>query len=326
MTLQQMRYLLAIAQHGSISAAACALFISQSTLSTALKDAERETGVTLFNRSSRGVEATLEGHELLSLVRQIVEQDDLLNSRFGKEGDAADKTRFAVSSQHYSLGVDAFVDLVNAYPSLSYSFTYRETRTQEVIDDVKSFRSHIGLLYLSSFNERIIRRDFERANLQFTPLLEVKPQVLVALDHPLARRASLHSSDLANYPLIMFEQGPDDSLYYAEEPLLDIPHRSTIVVRDRSTLVSVLSKSDCYTIATGTHSSGMDYGSVSIPLRTDEVMRIGYITHSKRSIGVHTARYIENLKRHVQMQHDHSSPSEKTEPVCPKAARRQPVR
>ena len=107
---------------------------------------------------------------------------------------------------------------------------------------------------------------------------------------------------------------------------MDIPHRSTIVVRDRSTLVSVLSKSDCYTIATGTHSSGMDYGSVSIPLRTDEVMRIGYITHSKRSIGVHTARYIENLKRHVQMQYDHSSPSEKTEPVCPKAARRQPVR
>lgn len=295
MTLQQMRYLLAIAQQGSISAAAHALFISQSTLSASLKEAEQEMGIAIFNRTSRGVEATLEGRELLSLVRQIVDQDDLLNSRFGRENDAAETARLAVSSQHYSLGVDAFVDLVNALSREMFSFTYRETRTEEVIDDVKSFRSHIGLIYLSSFNESILQRDFERADLQFTPLFEAKPQVLVAVGHPLAHRSYVRPSDLEEYPCIMFEQGSGDSLYYAEEPLTDIPHKGSIVVRDRSTLVSVLSKSSCYTVATGTHSTGMDYGIVGIPLRTDEVMRIGYILNKSRRVSDYTAMYIDNL-------------------------------
>lgn len=307
MTLQQMRYLLAIAQHGSVSAAAHALYISQSTLSAALKDVETEMGMSIFNRSNRGMEATLEGNELLSLARQIVEQDDLLNSKFGKGGKALDKIRFAVSSQHYSLGVEAFIDLVNAYPDLAYSFTYRETRTQEVIDDVRAFRSHIGLLYLSSFNERIIQRDFERADLDFFPLFETKPQALLAANHPLAQRSSLNPADLAEYPYIMFEQGSDDSPYYAEEPLLNIPRRSTIVVRDRSTLVSVLAKSDCYTVATGTHSAGMDYGITGVPLQTDETMRIGYVLHRKRSVSDHTAHYIENLKRQAARWHEGSA-------------------
>lgn len=296
MTLQQMRYLLAIAEHGSISAAAHALFTSPSTLSAALKDAEAEMGITIFMRSNRGVEATLEGHELLSLTRQIVEQDDLLNWRFGREGTAAEKARFSVSSQHYSLGVDAFSQLVREHPDAAYSFTYRETRTQEVIDDVKSFRSHVGLLYLSRFNEAIITRDLERAGLEFTPLFHTKPHVLVACGHPLAKRSAVSPVDLAGYPCIMFEQGSDDSLYYAEEPLIDIPRRSTIVVRDRSTLVSVLANSDCYTIATGIHSTGMDTGIVGLALRTDEVMRIGYITHTKRSLSPQATRYIEILK------------------------------
>lgn len=299
MTLQQMRYLLAIAQHGSISAAAQALFVSQSTLSAALKEVEAETRIVIFNRTSRGVEATLEGHELLSLVRQIVEQDDLLNSRFGKNGDSVGKVRFSVSSQHYSLGVDAFIDLLNAYPHLSYSFNYRETRTQEVIEDVKAFRSHIGLLYLSGFNQRILQRDLERADLRFTVLFEAKPQVLFAEGHPLSGRAVVKPSDLAGYPCIKFEQGSDDSLYYAEEPLPDIPCRSTIVVRDRSTLVSVLAKSDCYTVATGIHSTGMDHGIASVPLRTEETMRVGYILHDKRAVSPLTSQYIENLEARV---------------------------
>lgn len=295
MTLQQMRYLLAIAEHGSISAAARAFFTTPSTLSAALKDAEAEMGITIFMRSNRGVEATLEGHELLSLARQIVEQDDLLNWRFGKE-NANDKARFSVSSQHYSLGVDAFSKLVSEYPDSAFSFAYRETRTQEVIDDVKSFRSDVGLLYLSKFNERIIQRDLERAGVTFTPLFHTKPHALVAAGHPLAKRPVIKPADLADYPCIMFEQGADDSLYYAEEPLVDIPRRSTIVVRDRSTMVSMLANSDCYTIGTGIRSTGMDIGVVGIRLQTSEIMRIGYISNPARKPSVCASRYIEIVK------------------------------
>ena len=295
MTLQQMRYLLAIAEHGSISAAARAFFTTPSTLSAALKDAEDEMGITIFTRSNRGVEATGDGRELLSLARQIVEQDDLLNWRFGKEQNL-DKARLSVSSQHYSLGVEAFSKLVNEYPDSAFSFAYRETRTQEVIDDVKSFRSDVGLLYLSKFNERIIQRDLERAGLAFTPLFHRKPHALVATSHPLAKRQAVKPSDLADYPCIMFEQGSDDSLYYAEEPLVDIPRRSTIVVRDRSTLASVLANSDCYTIGTGIRSTGIDIGVVGIPLRTSEIMRIGYISNPVRKPSACASRYLDIIR------------------------------
>lgn len=300
MTLQQMRYLLAVAEYGSITAAAQQLFIAQSSLSLAVQEAERETGVTIFKRSNRGVEVTPEGYELLSFVRQVVQQDDLLNSRFIRNGEES-VSRFAVSSQHYSLGVDAFAELLQEYPDQVYSFAYRETQTLEVIEDLKSGRSQVGLLYLSTFNSRVIKRELDAASLEFTPLFTTKPRVLVSESHPLAGRRYVDEKVLASYPRFIFEQGKSGSLYYAEEPLNGIPSRSQVTVCDRSTMVCLLAKSDGYTIATGVHSTGTDHGITSLALHTNETMTVGYVVDSQHHLSREALRYIELLKEQAEL-------------------------
>ncbi len=293
-TLQQMRYLLAIAEHGSISSAAHSLFISQAALSNALKDAERETGVSIFTRSNRGIETTMEGLEILGLMRRVVQQDDFFISRYGK--DQAPVEQLAVSSQHYTIGADAFARLIDELELEHFAFKYRETRTEEVIDDVRCQRSHIGIVYLSSFNRRIISRELDAANIRFTPLFETKPHVLVSHNHPLAQRTYVKPKDLATYPRINFEQGIVDSAYYAEEPLADITGRGLITVRDRGTMASLISQTNCFTIATGAQPADMGSKIVDLKISTSEYMHVGCITHKQMRLSSTAKRFIELLE------------------------------
>ena len=293
-TLQQMRYLLAIAEHGSISSAAHSLYISQAALSNALKDVERETGVSIFMRSNRGIETTLEGIELLGLMRRVVQQDDFFISRYDKELPPVEQ--LAVSSQHYAIGADAFAQLIGELELEKFTFSFRETTTSEVIDDVRCQRSHIGLLYLSSFNRRIIERELEAANIRFTPLFETKPHVLVSKDHPLAKRKRVKAKDLAAYPRVNFEQGIADSAYYAEEPLADITGKGVITVHDRGTMGSLLAKTNCFTIATGSQSADMGSRVIDLEVSTSEYMRIGCITHNQVHLSRVAIRYLELLE------------------------------
>ncbi len=293
-TLQQMRYLLAIAEHGSISSAAHRLFISQSALSSALKEAERETGVTIFARSNRGIETTAEGLELLSLMRRVVQEDDFFISRFDKEQTPVEQ--LAVSSQHYTVGADAFAKLINELELEKFAFQFRETRTEEVIDDVRCQRCHIGILYLSSFNQRIISREIEAANTTFTPLFETKPHVLVSQDHPLAQQNHVRPIDLADYPRINFEQGVSDSAYYAEEPLADITGRGVITVRDRGTMASLIAQTNGFTIATSAQSADMGTKIVDLEISTGEYMLVGCITHNQVRLSRIAKRFLKLLE------------------------------
>ena len=195
MTLQQLRYLIAIANHGSISAAAHTLYVSQSSLSVAVRDIERETGVTIFERSNRGITLTSDGIELLGYARQVVEQADLMEQRYsGRGGEAAQK--LSITSQHYAFVVEAFLELAEEYEGTSYNFSLRETRTSEVIEDVRDFRSDLGVLYLSTFNESVIGHALSDANLSFNLLFTAQPHVFVSDKHPLASRTEVTVEDL----------------------------------------------------------------------------------------------------------------------------------
>lgn len=304
-TLQQMRYVLSIAEHGSISAAAHSLFISQAALSNALKDVEREIGVIVFKRSNRGIETTLEGLELLGLMRQVVQQDDLFISRYGKGRPAVE--RLAVSSQHYAIGADAFAQLIAELELQGFSFSFRETRTEEVIDDVRCLRSNIGIVYLSAFNQRIILRELEAANISFTPLFETKPHALVSCNHPLAQRTYVTAKDLSAYPRVNFEQGAADSAYYAEEPLADITGSGLITVRDRGTMASIIAQTNCFTIATGAQPADMGAKIVDLKLRTSEYMHIGYLTHKQMHLSATVQRFIVLLQEAAQRRYGSSA-------------------
>ena len=225
MRLQQLRYLIAVAESGSINSIAHSHYISQSALSTSIRELEEEMGVKVFNRTNKGITLTSEGVELLAYARQVVEQADLMIRHY--ESDRNDTYRkLSVSSQHYAFVVNAFTEFVAKRHDESCDFTLRETRTADVIDDVRTFRSDIGVLYLSTYNERVLRRRLDEANLRFVSLFRARPHVFVREGHPLAGRKSLRVQDLEDYPRYTFEQGPEGSLYYSEEPLSSLPTAS----------------------------------------------------------------------------------------------------
>ena len=288
MTLQQLRYLIAIANHGSISAAAHTLYVSQSSLSVAVRDIERETGVTIFERSNRGITLTSDGIELLGYARQVVEQADLMEQRYsGRGGEAAQ--RLSITSQHYAFVVEAFLELAEEYEGAGYNFSLRETRTSEVIEDVRDFRSDLGVLYLSTFNESVIGHALSDANLSFNLLFTAQPHVFVSDKHPLASRTEVTVEDLEDYPRYAFE-----------EPLAELPHTKCISVSDRGTLSNLLAHHNGYTISTGVLSSEMYTGIASVPLQTKELMRVGYIVHNERQLSPLAQSYIEKLSLFVE--------------------------
>lgn len=296
MTLQQLRYLLEVAQCGSFNAAAQQLYVSQSTLSVAIKELEEELGVEVFLRSNRGLTLTNDGTELLGYARQVLEQADLLQSRYDRKNPAI-HNRLSVSTQHYAFCVHAFIVLVEEHDENAYNFTLRETRTSEIIDDVRDFRSEIGILYKSSFNERIISRSLEEANLGFTPLFKASVHVFVGVNHPLANRDELTLDDLEEYPRYSFEQGTSSSFFFAEEPYGSLPHRRNITYSDRGTLTNLLTSGSGYTLSTGVLSQEMSSGIVAIPLKSSETMTVGYIMHNERKPSALAERYIELLKK-----------------------------
>ena len=309
MTLQQLRYLIAIAECGSISAAAHQLYVSQSSLSVAVKDVERETGITIFQRSNRGITLTSDGVELLGFARQVVEQADLMEARYSRTSEPVAQ-RLAISSQHYAFCVESFLAFAAEYEGSGYSFTLRETRTSEIIDDVGAFRSDIGILYLSTFNRRVLMRAFEEAGLEFTTLFTAHPHVFVGEHHPLAGAAKLTIDDLDPYPRYSFEQGNTNSFHYAEEPFAELPHQKKITISDRGTLSNLLAHHNGYTVSTGVLSSEMHTGIVAVPLETDEIMDVGYIVSSERTLSDLAQRYIEKLRLIIeQYRLDNTAPA-----------------
>ena len=293
MTLQQLRYLIAIAQYGSINAAAQNLYASQSNLSCAIKDLEHELGISIFTRSNRGVTLTNDGTELLGYARQVIEQASMLEDHYAQAGSK--HLRLAISTQHYAFSVQAFVNVVEACESDEYEFILRECSTGEIIDDVRTFRNEVGILYTDAFNRRVLQKAFDDADVTYFPLFDARVHVFVGEHHPLAKRSLLAPQDLEDYPRYSFEQGTANSFYYSEEPFSYLPHARNIRISDRGTLTNLLTSHNGYTISTGVLSSEMHSGIASIPLDVDELMQVGYIMHNERRPSPLLKRYIEQL-------------------------------
>lgn len=299
MNLQQLRYVIAIAESGSMNSVARSHFISQSSLSVAVKDLEAELGIKIFNRSSRGITLTATGVEFMGYARQVIEQADLLSERFMPGGHVTEQ-RLSISSQHYAFAVRAFIEFVRAHEADALTYTLRETRTAAILDDVATFRADIGILYLSSYNEVALRRRMEELTLSFTSLFRAAPHVFVRQGHPLAQLGRpVRIQDLAAWPRYTFEQGSGASLYYSEEPLSSLPHARRITVSDRGTMTSLLARYDGFLVSTGVMSDEMFEGIVSLPLETDEIMNVGYITHAQRKLGDAAKAYIALLEDQI---------------------------
>ena len=299
MTLQQLKYIIAISETGSITTAAQRLFIAQPSLSKAVAELEKEMGINIFNRSNRGVYLSEDGTKFLAYARQIVEQAELLESEY--KSTAPPRRAFAVSAQHYAFVVNAFVELVREYGRDKYEFSLRELKTAEIIEDVRTRRSDIGVLFLSSFNREVIRHILQNEEIRFEPLFTAKPHVFVSRSNPLVGRSSVTLDDLKAFPRLTYDQGVKNSFYFAEELHITAESPKNIVVSDRATLFNLLIGLDGYTISSGILSSDLNGSNiVSIPLESDEEMEIGYITTTDRPVNELTNRYLEHLKSYIR--------------------------
>ena len=272
-TLQQLHYFVEVAAEGSITAAADLLFVAQPTMSAAMKDLEARVGRALLVRSARGVALTTDGAEFLGYARQVLEQVALLEQRY-LDGPPS-RRLLGVSTQHYSFAVDAFVRMVKGIEGSEYRFSLRETRTWDIIEDVRTLRSELGVLYRNDFNRAVIDKLLRDAGLAFHPLFLAEPHIFVSRQNPLAGRDRATLADLADLPRLAFDQGANNSFYFAEEILSTSSSRREIRVSDRATIFNLMTGLDGYTISTGIISDDLDPAIVAVPLDVDERIEIG---------------------------------------------------
>ena len=294
MTLQQLRYVIQVVESGSFNSAAKALFISQPSLSKSIHDLEEEMSICLFVRTNKGILLSEQGEKFLGYARQVVEQANLLEEQYKNAVPA--RTVFAISSQHYAFVVNAFVSLLKKTDMENYQLFLRETRTWEIIDDVKNFRSEIGVLFLNDFNRDVLVKMLDDNRLTYTPLFTAKPHVFVSKSNPLAEKTSVSLEDLVDFPYLSYEQGIHNSFYFSEEILSQEPHKKSIIVSDRATLFNLLIGLDGYTIATGILNSNLNGDNiVAIPLDYDDTIELVYIQHEKTILSNMGEKFIQYL-------------------------------
>lgn len=294
MTLQQLKYVIEIANRGSMNEAAKRMFISQPSLSNAIKDLEEELQITIFERSNKGIVLSKDGAEFLAYARQVIEQAELLEGRYLNAKPSPQ--HFSVSTQHYAFAVNAFVNLVREYGQDEYELALRETKTHEIIQDVKSQRSEIGILYLNEFNSKVINRLLKDANLKFTSLFTAKPHIFISIHNPLAKQSIVTVEQLQHFPYLSFEQGEFNSFHFSEEILSTLSHPKSIRVNDRATLFNLLIGLNGYTISTGVLSADLNGNEIiPVPLDIEETIHVGWISHQNAALSKLASAYIEAL-------------------------------
>lgn len=299
MTLQQLKYVITVANTGTITEAANRLFISQPSLTNAIHELEKEMNITIFNRTNKGISISKEGEDFLGYARQVLEQAAILEDKY--KGGSGGKKQFCVSTQHYSFAVNAFVDLIKEYGQDEYDFSLRETQTYEIIEDVARMRSEIGILFLNDFNETVLGKILKSHELEFHPLFVARPHVFISRKHPLAGNAVITNEELEQYPYLSFEQGERNSFYFSEEIFSAVERKKNIRVRDRATLFNLLIGLNGYTVCSGVIDKKLNGKDIiAVPLADESQMRVGYITHKKGMMSRLAATYLEALKKYVE--------------------------
>lgn len=298
MTLQQLKYVITVAETGTITEAANKLYISQPSLTNAIHELEKEMNLMIFNRTNKGISLSKEGEDFLGYARQVLEQAAILEDKY--KGNGGGKKQFCVSTQHYSFAVNAFVDLIKEYGQEEYDFSLRETQTYEIIEDVARMRSEIGILFLNDFNEVVINKILKSSDLEFHQLFIAKPHVFISRRHPLAEKKVITKEELEVYPYLSFEQGEHNSFYFSEEIFSESERKKNIRVRDRATLFNLLIGLNGYTVCSGVIDEKLNGSEIiAVPLVGERDMRIGYITHRKGIISRLGVSYLDALKKYV---------------------------
>lgn len=298
MNIQQIRYVLEVAGASSIREAAAKLFISQPALSSSIRELEEELGILLFDRTNKGISITDEGREFLVYAKKALGQYEILEDRYLSKD--SDKEHFSVSTQHYNFAIKAFTEVIrNNYPE-KFVFSIHETKTRDVLEDVRTLRSEVGIISFSGANEGVFRKIFKEYQLDFTPLMKRDTYVYVWEDHEFAGRKEISLDELSDYPCVTFDQSDDSNFYLTEEAMADYDFRKMIKSDDRATTMEIIADLHGYSIGSGML-AGDDVilkGLVSIKLKEEDPLLIGYITRQGSEMSVYGKAYIEELLKY----------------------------
>ena len=295
MNITQIKYALEISRSSSMREAATRLFVSQPALSASIRELEEELGILIFERTNKGITLTEEGKEFISYAKKAVAQYEILEDKYLSKDH--DKERFSVSTQHYNFAIKAFTDMIKAQDPEKFVFAIHETKTRDVLEDVRSMKSEVGVVSFSGANEALLKKLFKEYQLEFTPLMRRETYIYVWEGHKLAGRKEISIEELSEYPCVLFDQSDDSNFYLTEEALADYDFQKLIKSTDRATSMEIIAELKGYSIGSGML-SGDDAilkGLVSIKLKEDDPLEIGYITRKGSTMSGYGQAYVEEL-------------------------------
>lgn len=301
MNITQLKYVLEIAGSASMRKAAEKLYVSQAALSASIRELEDELGILLFARTNKGISVTDEGREFLTYAKKAVGQYEILEDRYLSRED--DKDRFSVSTQHYNFAIKAFTDVMKKTKPSRFVFSVHETKTKDVLDDVGSLKSEVGVISFSGSNEALIRKLFRDYQLAFTPLMQRDTFVYVWKNHPFAGRKEISLDELRDYPCVSFDQSSDGRFYLTEEAMADYTFDKMIKSDDRATTMELIAELGGYSIGCGmlSREDSVLQGLVAIKMKEEDPLTIGYITRKGSVLSKYGMAYIDELKKYKEI-------------------------
>lgn len=301
MTILQLKYVITISKYSSMREAASSLYVSQPALSASIRELEEEIGFRIFERNNRGISLSQDGMEFLSYAKQAVSQYEIIEDRYMAKD--RNRMKFSVSMQHYVFAVHAFMETVKKFSSPKYTFAVHETRTDEVLGNVRDLKSEIGIVSYSSKNENIMKKLFREYQLDFFSLMQRDTYIYVWKDHPLASCTEISLEELKEYPCVVFEQNSENDFYLNEEALSDYDFDKIVKTNDRATSIEIVAGLNGYSVGTGTLSKSVALtdGLVCIKLKEEDPLTIGYIVRKGYSLSTVGEEYIKELNKYREL-------------------------
>ena len=282
MNINQLKYVLEIANSSSIREASTRLFVSQPALSASIRELEEEIGILIFERTNKGINLTEDGRDFVEYAKKEI---------------------FSVSTQHYNFAIKAFTAVIDKLQPEKYVFSIHETKTKEVLDDVKNLKSEVGILSFSGSNEKVMRKLLKDFGLEFTPLMRRETYVYVWKNHKFAGKKEISIEDMRPYPCVVFDQSSDSNFYLSEEAMADYTFDKTIKSSDRATTMEIISELGGFSIGSGMLSKedAILQGLVAIKLKEEDPLIIGYITRKYSILSHYGEKYIEELLKYKEL-------------------------
>ena len=295
MNINQLKYVLEVAGSSSMREASTKLYVSQPALSAGIRELEEELGILIFERTNKGISLTDAGREFLTYAKSAVGQYEILEERYlSSDGD---KEHFSVSAQHYNFAIKAFCNVIRSKNTDKYIFAFHETKTKEVIENVRNLKSEVGIISFSASKEALIKKLLRTYQLEFAPLMKRDTYVYVWKTHPYAGRKEISIDEMKAYPCISFDQSDNSNFYLPEEAMSDYSFDKMIKSDDRATTLELIAELDGYSVGCGmlTEANSVLKGLKAIKLKEEDPLTIGYITRKDGNLTEYGARYVEEL-------------------------------